>query len=161
MDRWKLSGYRSELFLAIVLGGLAVFLRLRYFPGALPYFIADGKFEAELETRVGRGYCPAEGNKKEEQDIGIIPIDSLFSPVSRVKYDVDNCRVGRRTDYDKLIIEIWTDGRVTPDDALTLSAAILRHHLDIFVSYDKDLIEFEASEKQIDITAQLLANKSL
>jgi len=119
----------------------------------------NGKFEVELETRVGRGYCPAEGNKKEEQEIGIIPIDSLFSPVSRVKYDVDNCRVGRRTDYDKLIIEIWTDGRVTPDDALTLSAAILRHHLDIFVSYDKDLIEFEASEKQIDIEKEELRRK--
>ena len=119
----------------------------------------NGKFEVELETRVGRGYCPAEGNKKEEQEIGIIPIDSLFSPVSRVKYEVDNCRVGRRTDYDKLIIEIWTDGRVTPDDALTLSAAILRHHLDIFVSYDKDLIEFEASEKQIDIEKEELRKK--
>lgn len=120
---------------------------------------ADGVFEAEFETRVGRGYCPAENNKKEEQEIGLIPIDSLFSPVSRVKYDVADCRVGRRTDYDKLIIEIWTDGRVTPDDALTLSAAILRHHLDVFVSYDKDLIEFEASEKQIDIEKEELRKK--
>lgn len=119
----------------------------------------DGVFEAELETRVGRGYCPAEGNKKEEQEIGVIPIDSLFSPVSRVKYEVDNCRVGRRTDYDQLVIEIWTDGRLTPDDALTMSAAILRHHLDIFVSYDKDLIEFEASEKQIDIEKEELRKK--
>jgi DNA-directed RNA polymerase subunit alpha len=119
----------------------------------------DGVFEAELETRVGRGYCPAEGNKKEEQEIGVIPIDSLFSPVSRVKYDVDNCRVGRRTDYDQLVIEIWTDGRLTPDDALTMSAAILRHHLDVFVSYDKDLIEFEASEKQIDIEKEELRKK--
>lgn len=119
----------------------------------------DGVFEAEFETRVGRGYCPAENNKEEEQEIGLIPIDSLFSPVSRVKYDVVDCRVGRRTDYDKLIIEIWTDGRVTPDDALTLSAAILRHHLDVFVSYDKDLIEFEASEKQIDIEKEELRKK--
>ncbi|QHI69570.1 DNA-directed RNA polymerase subunit alpha [Tichowtungia aerotolerans] len=119
----------------------------------------DGSFVAEFETRVGRGYCPAEGNKKEEQEIGVIPIDSLFSPVSRVKYEVDRCRVGRRTDYDRLIIEIWTDGRVTPDDALTLSAAILRHHLDVFVSYDKDLIEFEASEKQIDIEKEELRKK--
>lgn len=120
---------------------------------------ADGAFEAVLETRVGRGYCPADDNKKEEQEIGVIPIDSLFSPVSRVKYEVDNCRVGRRTDYDSLIIEIWTDGRVTPDDALTLSAAILRHHLDVFVSYDKDLIEFEESEKQIDIEKEELRKK--
>ena len=120
---------------------------------------ADGVFEAEIETRVGRGYCPADDNKKEEQEIGVIPIDSLFSPVSRVKYDVMDCRVGRRTDYDKLAIDIWTDGRVTPDDALTLSAAILRHHLDVFVSYDKDLIEFEESEKQIDIEKEELRKK--
>ena len=119
----------------------------------------NGKFEVEIGTRVGRGYCPAEGNKKEEQEIGVIPIDSLFSPVSRVKYDVGSCRVGRRTDYDQLVIEIWTDGRLTPDDALTMSAAILRHHLDIFVSYDKDLIEFEASEKQIDIEKEDLRKK--
>jgi len=119
----------------------------------------DGKFEAEIETRVGRGYCPAEGNKKAEQEIGVIPIDSLFSPVTRVKYDVENTRVGRRTDYDKLVIEICTDGRVSPDDALTLSAAILRHHLDVFVSYDKDLIEFEESEKQIDVEKEELRKK--
>lgn len=119
----------------------------------------DGVFDVEIETRVGRGYCPAEGNKADEQEIGVIPIDSLFSPVSRVKYEVDNCRVGRRTDYDRLVIEIWTDGRATPDDALTLSAAILRHHLDVFVSYDKDLIEFEASEKQIDVEKEELRKK--
>lgn len=119
----------------------------------------DGKFEAELEIRIGRGYCPAEGNKKENQEIGVIPIDSLFSPVRRVKYTVENTRVGRRTDYDRLILEIWTDGRVTPDDALTLSAAILRHHLDVFVSYDKDIIEFEEAEKQIDQAREELRRK--
>lgn len=119
----------------------------------------DGKFEAELEVRIGRGYCPAEWNKKENQEIGIIPIDSLFSPVRRVKYAVENTRVGRHTDYDKLILEIWTDGRVTPDDALTMSAAILRHHLDVFVNYDKDLVEFEESEKQIDEEREELRRK--
>jgi len=119
----------------------------------------DGKFEAELEVKIGRGYCPADWNKKEEQVIGLIPIDSLFSPVRRVKYAVENTRVGRRTDYDKLILEVWTDGRVTPDDALTLSAAILRHHLDVFVSYDKDLVEFEESEKQVDPEREELRKK--
>jgi DNA-directed RNA polymerase subunit alpha len=119
----------------------------------------DGSFNAVIETRLGRGYCPAEDNKTDDQEIGVIPIDALFSPVSRVKYDVDNCRVGRRTDYDRLTIELWTDGRLTPDDALTMSAAILRHHLDIFVSYDKDLIEFEACEKQIDIEKEELRKK--
>lgn len=119
----------------------------------------DGKFEAELEVRIGRGYCPAEWNKAEEQEIGIIPIDSLFSPVSRVKYTVGNTRVGRRTDYDKLVLEIWTDGRVSADEALTMSAAILRHHLDVFVNYDKDLVEFEESEKQVDSEREELRRK--
>jgi len=119
----------------------------------------DGKFEAELEIKVGRGYCPADWNKKEEQVIGLIPVDSLFSPVRRVKFAVENTRVGRRTDYDKLVLEIWTDGRITPDESLTLSAAILRHHLDVFVSYDKDLVEFEESEKQIDPEREELRKK--
>ena len=119
----------------------------------------DGVFEAEMEIKIGRGYCPADLNKKEDQEIGIIPIDCLFSPVRRVKVSVENTRVGRRTDYDKLVIEIWSDGRVSPDDALTMSAAILRHHLDVFVSYDKDLIEFEESEKQIDLEKEELRKK--
>ena len=119
----------------------------------------DGKLDAELEIRIGRGYCPADWNKKEDQEIGLIPIDSLFSPVRRVSYAVDSTRVGRRTDYERLTIEVWTDGRVTPDDALTMSAAILRHHLDVFVSYDKDLIEFEESEKQIDAEREDLRKK--
>ncbi|MFT5123829.1 MAG: DNA-directed RNA polymerase subunit alpha [Kiritimatiellia bacterium] len=119
----------------------------------------DGKFEADCEVKIGRGYCPAEWNKEEEQEIGIIPIDCLFSPVTRVNYSVENTRVGRRTDYDKLILDIHTDGRVTPDDALTMSAAILRHHLDVFVNYDKDLVEFEESEKQIDQEREELRKK--
>jgi len=119
----------------------------------------DGRFAAELEVRIGRGYCPAEWNKSEEQEIGVIPIDSLFSPVTRVKFAVENTRVGRRTDYDRLVLELWTDGRVSADDALTLSAAILRHHLDVFVSYDKDLVEFEESEKQVDTEREDLRRK--
>jgi DNA-directed RNA polymerase subunit alpha len=75
-------------------------------------------FEAEIEIKTGRGYYPGEQNKKEEQAIGVIPIDSLFSPVKLVKYSVEATRVGQITDYDKLNVEIWTDGRITPDDAL-------------------------------------------
>ncbi|HMP72808.1 MAG TPA: DNA-directed RNA polymerase subunit alpha [Kiritimatiellia bacterium] len=119
----------------------------------------DGKFEAELEVRIGRGYCPADWNKKEDHEIGIIPIDSLFSPVRRVAYDVESTRVGRRTDYDKLVLDVWTDGRVTPDEAMTLSAAILRHHLDVFVSFDKDMVEFEESEQQEDAERDDLRKK--
>src|SRR5580693_7560939 len=107
------------------------------------------KFEMELEVKVGRGFCPSDENKKPGQAIGVIAIDSIFSPVTRVRYNVEAARVGNRTDYDKLILEIWTDGRLTPDDALTQSSAILAHHLDVFVGYDKNAVEFEeAADKQ-------------
>src|SRR5436190_12844167 len=101
------------------------------------------KLEMELEVRTGRGFLPGDENKKPNQAIGVIAIDSLFSPVTRVRYAVENARVGQRTDYDRLILEIWTDGRITPDDALTQASAILQHHLDVFVGYDKNAVEFE------------------
>ncbi len=101
------------------------------------------KFEMELEVKVGRGFCPGDENKKPNQAIGVIAIDSLFSPVTRVRYLVESARVGQRTDYDRLVIEIWTDGRISPDDALTQASAILQHHLDVFVGYDKNAVEFE------------------
>jgi DNA-directed RNA polymerase subunit alpha len=119
----------------------------------------DGRFKAELEIKVGRGYCSADWNKKADQEIGLIPIDSLYSPVRRVAYSVESTRVGRRTDYDKLIMDVWTDGRVTPEEALTMSAAILRHHLDVFVSLDRDLVEFEENEKQVDAEREELGKK--
>jgi DNA-directed RNA polymerase subunit alpha len=108
------------------------------------------KLEMELTVRVGRGFCPGDENKKLEQAIGVIPIDSLFSPVTRVKYQVEAARVGQRTDYDRLVIEIWTDGRISPDDALTQASAILQHHLDVFVGYDKNAVEFEQEETRQD-----------
>ena len=109
------------------------------------------RFEMEMEVKVGRGFCPGDENKKVDQAIGVIAIDSLFSPVSRVRYAVESARVGQRTDYDRLIIEIWTDGRISPDDALTQSSAILQHHLDVFVGYDKNAVEFEeVADKQDD-----------
>lgn len=107
------------------------------------------RFLAELEVRMGRGYCPGEENKKEEQAIGVIPIDSLFSPVKLVKYSVENTRVGQMTDYDRLILEVWTDGRITPDEALKQSGAILKHHLDIFEQVSEEDIEFESESKEI------------
>jgi DNA-directed RNA polymerase subunit alpha len=108
------------------------------------------KFEAELEIRVARGFCSAEENKKKDQPIGIIPIDSIFSPVKKVRYSVENTRVGQKTDYDKLVLDIWTDGRVTPDEALLHASAIIRHHLDVFVNYDKDTIEFEEAKQEVN-----------
>ncbi len=108
------------------------------------------KFEMELEVRIGRGFLPGDANKKPSQPIGEIAIDSIFSPVRRVRYQVENARVGQRTDYDRLIVEIWTDGRLSPDDALTRSSAILQHHLEVFVGYDKNAIEFEEVEDKKD-----------
>jgi DNA-directed RNA polymerase subunit alpha len=108
------------------------------------------KLEMELEVKVGRGFCPGDENKKLDQAIGVIAIDSLFSPVTRVRFGVESARVGQRTDYDKLIVEIWTDGRITPDDALTQASAILQHHLDVFVGYDKNAVEFEEETRKED-----------
>ena len=109
------------------------------------------KLEMELTVKIGRGFCPSDENKKPGQAIGVVAIDSLFSPVTRVRYAIEAARVGNRTDYDRLILEVWTDGRLSPDDALTQASAILQHHLDVFVGYDKNAIEFEeAADKQDD-----------
>ncbi len=107
------------------------------------------RFLAELEVKTGRGYCSGEENKKLEQPIGVIPVDSLFSPVKLVKYSVENTRVGQEMDYDKLILEITTDGRITPDDALKQSAAIIKHHMDVFDEVSNEDIEFENESKEI------------
>jgi DNA-directed RNA polymerase subunit alpha len=106
-------------------------------------------FEADIEIKTGRGYCPGENNKKEEQAIGVIPIDSLFSPVRLVRYAVENTRVGQITDYDKLVLEVWTDGRITPDDALKQSASILKHHLDVFDRVSQEAYEFESQAAEV------------
>ncbi len=114
------------------------------------------KLTMELEVKVGRGFCPGDENKKVDQPIGVVAIDSLFSPVTRVRYAVESARVGQRTDYDRLLLEVWTDGRLTPDDALTQASAILQHHLDVFVGYDKNAVEFEeVVDKQDEEKAKL------
>ena len=100
-------------------------------------------------SRSAAATVSGEDNKHPDQSIGVIAIDSLFSPVRKVKYAVENTRVGQRTDYDKLVLEMWTDGRLTPDEALLQASAILRHHLDVFVDFDKETIEFEESQPQV------------
>lgn len=95
----------------------------------------DIKLNMELEVARGRGYLPSELNKKEGLPIGVIPIDSVFTPVKRVNFLIENTRVGQRTDYDKLILEIWTNGAITPKDALLYASNILQRHLDIFVNF--------------------------
>ena len=99
----------------------------------------DGvELDMEIEISKGRGYVPAERLKKEGQPLGTIPTDALFSPVSKVHYEVENARVGQMTDYDKLIIEIWTDGSVTPGDALAYSAKILKDSVTTFITFDEE-----------------------
>ena len=108
------------------------------------------KLVMELEVKLGRGFCPGNENKKADQAIGVIAIDSIFSPVTRVKYAVEAARIGQRTDYDRLVVEIWTDGRITPDDALLQASAILQKHLDVFVNYDRNAVQFTEVENKQD-----------
>ena len=104
----------------------------------------DGALEMECEVKTGRGFCLAEGNKKPDQEIGRIAIDSIFSPVTRVNFLVENTRVGQRTDYEKLVLDVWTDGRIEPEEALKTAGAVLRKHLDVFVDYaGEETLEFE------------------
>ncbi|QQE78505.1 DNA-directed RNA polymerase subunit alpha [Alicyclobacillus sp. SO9] len=91
------------------------------------------RFYVEMHSGRGRGYVSADRNKPDEQEIGVIPIDSIYSPITRVNYKVENTRVGQVTDYDKLTLEVWTDGSITPDEAVSLSAKILTEHLSLFV----------------------------
>jgi len=106
----------------------------------------NADFEMELRIGKGRGYVPAEENKMIDQPIGLIPIDSIFSPILNVKYFVENTRVGQRTDFEKLILEIKTDGSITPDDALTYSGKILKDHIQLFINFDIEPEEEEAAE---------------
>jgi DNA-directed RNA polymerase subunit alpha len=94
-----------------------------------------GKFRMELEVSRGRGYVTAERHKKEGQAIGIIAVDALFSPVKRVNFHVEDTRVGQVTEYDRLLLEVWTNGSMTPKDALLYASNIFQRHLDLFVNY--------------------------
>jgi DNA-directed RNA polymerase subunit alpha len=95
------------------------------------------ELEIEVQVNLGRGYVPAERSEKYIEVIGTIPVDALFTPVRKVKYAVENTRVGQRTDYDKLVLEIWTDGTITPDDALAEAAKIAKDHFTIFINFDE------------------------
>ena len=97
----------------------------------------EATLDMEMVVKPGRGYVPAERNKEEGLPIGVIPVDSIYSPVTRANFHVENARVGRVTDYDKLMLEVWTDGSITPRDAVSSAALILRDHLDIFIHPDQ------------------------
>ena len=108
----------------------------------------DANANLRMELRIGRGhgYVPAEENKLPDQPIGAIPIDAIYTPIKNVKFVVENTRVGQRTDYEKLILEITTDGSITPDDALTYAGKILQDHINLFISFDIEPEEEEPDE---------------
>jgi DNA-directed RNA polymerase subunit alpha len=105
-----------------------------------------GHLRVEIEVDAGRGFVLSEGQTRTDRPIGVIPVDANFSPVRRVNFRVENTRVGHRTDYDKLILEIWTDGSVTPQDAMSYSASILKNHLQVFITKEEELVEEESEE---------------
>ena len=97
----------------------------------------SGRLHAELTVQMGRGYVPAERNKQPNMSIGTVPIDALFSPIKKVNYVVTNARVGQQTDYDRLTLEVWTDGSVRPEDAVAFAAKILKDQLTIFINFEE------------------------
>ncbi len=104
---------------------------------------AKGSLHMELSVERGRGYIPAERNKHEGQPIGVIPIDSIFSPVHRVNFNVEKTRVGQDTDYDRLLIQVWTDGTMSPEEAVSRAAEMFSQHLDLFVHFSESLMPLE------------------
>ncbi|WP_455243831.1 DNA-directed RNA polymerase subunit alpha [Petrachloros mirabilis] len=118
----------------------------------------DAMLDMEMTVKHGRGYVPAERNKEEGLPIGVIAIDSIFSPIKRVNFQVENARVGRMTDYDKLTVEIWTDGTISPSDALSTAAGILRDHIDIFINPEARV---EGRGELVGEDAQREINKNL
>lgn len=111
----------------------------------------DAKLDMEMTVKLGRGYITSERNKEEGLPIGVIPIDSIFSPIQRVNVRVENARVGRQTDYDRLIIEVWTDGSIKPDEAVYNAARILKDHLNIFTDGDTEEDEEETDDVVIPV----------
>ncbi len=107
----------------------------------------------EMTAVNGRGYVPAERNKLPQQPIGVIPVDSLFSPIRKVNFKVEDTRVGQVTDYDKLTLEIWTDGSIRPDEAISLAAKILNTHISLFVNLTEqvDDVEITSDRKEEDL----------
>jgi len=115
----------------------------------------------DVEVRQGRGYEPAEPGATDYDSIGIIPIDAVYSPVRNVKYTVEAARVGQRTDYDRLIMEVWTNGTIKPEDAIRYAARVLRDHLSLFVSIEEEAIVAPRAEEESDEVSetQALAEK--
>jgi DNA-directed RNA polymerase subunit alpha len=117
-----------------------------------------GRLTMELTVRTGFGYVPAERNKMPNMPVGTIPIDAMFSPIRRVNYNVTNARVGQRTDYDRLVLEVWTDGSVAPADGIAYAAKIIKEQLQIFINFDEEA-EPEYEDKSAE--SEILQNENL
>lgn len=108
-----------------------------------------GRLSMEMTVERGRGYVPAERNKKPNQAIGVIPVDSIFTPIRRVNYSVENTRVGQMTNYDKLSLDIWTNGTVKPEEAASLAAKILSQHLSLFINLTDGVPDVAMTQKDV------------
>ena len=108
----------------------------------------DANFEMEMTVKMGKGYVPADRNRDEKSPVGTIAIDSIFTPITKVNFAVTNARVGQITDYDKLNLEVWTDGSVKPEDAVAYAAKILKEQLTIFINFDEDVEPQELLESE-------------
>ena len=114
--------------------------------------------ELELQIDFGRGYVPAETNEKYVDIVGTISLDAIFSPVLKVSYEIQPCRVGQRNDYDKLVLEIWTDGTIRPEDALAEAAKIAKEHFTVFVNFNEnELLSDDENDESDEMIKQLLA----
>jgi DNA-directed RNA polymerase subunit alpha len=116
----------------------------------------DGELVVEATVRTGKGYLPAESNREEGRPIGDIPIDAIFSPIRKVNHVVSQARVGQQTDYDKLTLEVWTDGSVTPEDGVALAAKILKEQLTIFINFEEP--KEDSEEKPVTEASRLNEN---
>ena len=122
----------------------------------------DGELNAEIEISLGRGYVPADQHQVADRPIGTLPVDSLFSPVFKVNYNVEQTRIGQRIDYDKIIMDIWTDGSLTPRDALSHAAKILKDHFALFVGFEEEDISTDEPEPNEDsLRVKKLLEKSV
>jgi DNA-directed RNA polymerase subunit alpha len=108
----------------------------------------DANLEIEMTVRMGKGYVPADRNRDEKAPVGTIPIDSIYSPIKKVNFNVSNARVGQMTDYDKLTLEVWTDGSANPEDAVAYAAKIMKEQLSIFINFDEESEPSQVEESQ-------------
>ena len=115
----------------------------------------------DLTISKGRGYVSAEQNKTEDTPIAVIPIDSIYTPVKKVNFTVENTRVGQITDYDKLILEVWTDGSIRPDEGVAIGAKIMQEHLNLFINLAEDTNNFEIMVEKEEDQTEMNLEKSI